>query len=61
VLPLKIEPGLHEIRFGDRTDAGLAGVDLDPPERVAEAILEVVSTGQAQADLVPAAYGGSSW
>ena len=40
-------------------EAGLAGVDFDPPERVAEAILELVRTGEAQADLVPAAYGGS--
>ena len=40
-------------------EAGSADVDLDPPERVAEAILELVRTGEAQADLVPAAYGGS--
>ena len=39
--------------------AGLAGVDFDRPERVAEAILELVNTGAAQADLVPVAYGGS--
>ena len=30
-----------------------------PPERVAEAILENVTSGDVQADLVPAGYGGS--
>lgn len=40
-------------------EAGLTGVDFDSPERVAEAILELVRNGEAQADLVPAAYGGS--
>lgn len=40
-------------------EAGLAGVDFDPPERVAEAILDLVRTGEARADLVPIAYGGS--
>lgn len=39
--------------------AGLAGVEFDPPERVAQVILDLVRTGDAQADLVPAAYGGS--
>lgn len=43
----------------DEAATGLAGVDLDRPERVAEVILELVRTGAAQADLVPAAYGGS--
>jgi hypothetical protein len=39
--------------------AGLAEVDFDTPERVAEAILALVASGDEQADLVPAAYGGS--
>ncbi len=39
--------------------AGLAGVDLDRPEAVADVILELVRTGGARADLVPVAYGGS--
>lgn len=44
-----------------RTDAEteLAGVAFDPPQRVAEAILDLVRTGAPQRDLVPAAYGGS--
>ena len=37
----------------------MTGVALDPPERVADAILELVRTGDAQADLVPVEYGGS--
>jgi NADP-dependent 3-hydroxy acid dehydrogenase YdfG len=40
-------------------EAELAGVDLDSPERVAEAILDLVRSGDAQTDLVPVAYGGS--
>ncbi|MGI3781869.1 MAG: hypothetical protein ACRYG2_13940 [Janthinobacterium lividum] len=44
---------------GSEAAEGLAGVDLDRPERVAELILELVRSGEAQADLVPAAYGGS--
>ena len=43
----------------DEAATGLAGVDLDQPERVADAILELVRTGAAQADRVPAAYGGT--
>jgi short-subunit dehydrogenase len=39
--------------------AGLAGVQFDSPEQVAQVILELVRTGEAQADLVPAAHGGS--
>jgi NADP-dependent 3-hydroxy acid dehydrogenase YdfG len=39
--------------------AGLAGVELDRPEQVAEAILDLVASGAAQADLVPVAYGGT--
>ena len=37
----------------------LAGVDFDRPERVAEAILGLIESGDAQADLVPVAYGGT--
>jgi short-subunit dehydrogenase len=39
--------------------AGLAGLTFDPPERVAEVILDLVGSGAARADLVPAAYGGT--
>jgi short-subunit dehydrogenase len=44
---------------GSEAAAGLAGVDLDRPEQVAEVILALVRSGAAQADLVPAAYGGT--
>ena len=37
---------------------GLAGVDLDPPERVADAILDLVAPVAAGRP-VPAAYGGT--
>ena len=37
-----------------------AGARFDPPERVAEAVLDVVRSGAAQVDLVPRAYGGSA-
>ncbi|MGI3783329.1 MAG: SDR family oxidoreductase [Janthinobacterium lividum] len=51
---------ITSLRVGrERAEAGLAGVDLDPPEWVAEVILDLVRSGEAQADLVPAAYGGS--
>jgi hypothetical protein len=36
-----------------------AGADFDPPEQVAAAILELIRSGEARADLVPAAYGGT--
>jgi len=36
-----------------------AGAAFDSPEQVAEAILELVITGDARKDLVPAAYGGT--
>ncbi|MBT2501258.1 SDR family oxidoreductase [Curtobacterium sp. ISL-83] len=51
---------LSAIRAG-RADAEAmtAGAVFDPPERVAEAVLELVATGVARMDLVPAAYGGS--
>ena len=51
---------ISSLRAGrDRAEAGMTGVALDPPERVADAILELVRTGDAQADLVPVEYGGS--
>jgi hypothetical protein len=34
-------------------------VSTSTPEQVADAILELVRNGEAQADLVPAACGGS--
>ncbi|SEP85025.1 SDR family oxidoreductase [Microlunatus flavus] len=46
-------------RGSDAAADELAGVTFDPPERVAEAILELVRSGEPVADLVPAAYGGS--
>ncbi len=51
---------VSSLRAGkDRAAAGLAGVDLDRPESVAEVILDLVRSGEPQADLVPIAYGGS--
>lgn len=51
---------LPAIRAG-RSDAEAmtAGADFDEPEQVAAAILQLIRTGDARADLVPAAYGGS--
>ena len=48
------------IRAG-RADAEemTAGADFDTPGRVADAILELVESGEPRADLVPAAYGGT--
>ncbi|GAB2573201.1 SDR family oxidoreductase [Microlunatus antarcticus] len=43
----------------ESAETSLAGLDFDPPERVAEVILDLVRTGAARADLVPVAYGGS--
>lgn len=40
-------------------EAMTAGADFDAPERVAEAILELVKSGDARADRVPTAFGGS--
>ena len=37
-----------------------AGAVFDPPERVAQAVLDLVRSGAAQVDLVPRAYGGSA-
>jgi NADP-dependent 3-hydroxy acid dehydrogenase YdfG len=36
-----------------------AGATFDSPEQVADAILELVKTGDARKDLVPAAFGGT--
>ena len=36
-----------------------ADVEFDRPERVADAILQLIESGDAQADLVPVAYGGT--
>jgi len=51
---------LSSIRAG-RADAEAmtAGADFDTPEQVADAILELIGSGAARADLVPAAYGGT--
>ena len=62
VLPFATETEfLTSIRAGREAALEMtAGARFDPPEKVAEAILEVVRTGAAQVDLVPAAYGGSA-
>jgi short-subunit dehydrogenase len=51
---------LASIKAG-RADAETmtAGASFDSPEQVADAILELVKTGDARKDLVPAAYGGT--
>ena len=51
---------LTAIRAG-RADAEAmtAGADFDPPEQVADAILQLVASGAPRLDLVPAAYGGT--
>ena len=51
---------LSSIRAG-RTDAEemTASAEFDTPEFVADAILDLVRSGDPRADLVPAAYGGS--
>lgn len=51
---------LSSIKAG-RSDAEemTAGAVFDPPEQVADAILELIVSGDARMDLVPAAYGGS--
>jgi NADP-dependent 3-hydroxy acid dehydrogenase YdfG len=51
---------LTSIRAGRaEAEAMTAGADFDPPEQVAAAILELIRSGEARADLVPAAYGGT--
>jgi short-subunit dehydrogenase len=51
---------LTSIRAG-RADAEAmtAGADFDTPEQVAAAILQLITSGEPRADLVPAAYGGT--
>jgi len=51
---------LESIRAG-RSDAEAmtAGATFDPPDRVAEAILQLIASGEARSDLVPVAYGGT--
>ena len=51
---------MSSIRAGrSEAEAMTAGADFDSPERVADAILELIGSGDARMDLVPAAYGGS--
>lgn len=40
-------------------EAMTAGANFDTPEQVADAILQLIRSGEAQKDLVPAAYGGT--
>lgn len=51
---------LSSIRAG-RADAEAmtSGATFDAPEQVADAILELIVTGEARRDLVPVAYGGT--
>lgn len=51
---------LTSIRAG-RADAEAmtAGATFDTPEQVAEAILQLIKSGEPHMDLVPAAYGGT--
>ncbi|MGA1811313.1 SDR family NAD(P)-dependent oxidoreductase [Frondihabitans sp. 4ASC-45] len=51
---------LSSIRAG-RADAEAmtSGATFDAPEQVADAILELILTGDARLDLVPVAYGGT--
>jgi short-subunit dehydrogenase len=51
---------LTSIRAGrSEAEEMTAGADFDSPETVADAVLELVRSGEARKDLVPAAYGGS--
>jgi NADP-dependent 3-hydroxy acid dehydrogenase YdfG len=51
---------IDAIRAGrDAAEQTTAHVEPHAPEQVAETILQVVRSGDARADLVPAAYGGS--
>lgn len=51
---------LTSIRAGRaEAETMTAGAVFDPPERVAAAILGLIRSGDARADLVPAAYGGT--
>jgi NADP-dependent 3-hydroxy acid dehydrogenase YdfG len=51
---------LTSIRAGRaEAEAMTAGATFDPPGRVADAILQLIRSGEPRADLVPAAYGGT--
>ncbi|SMH42804.1 Short-chain dehydrogenase [Rathayibacter oskolensis] len=51
---------LTSIRAGRAAaEAMTAGATFDAPEHVADAILELVESGEPRKDLVPAAYGGT--
>jgi short-subunit dehydrogenase len=51
---------LSSIRAGRaEAEAMTAGAQFDAPEQVADTILELIRSGDARADLVPAAYGGT--
>jgi len=51
---------LGSIRAGRaEAEAMTAGASFDAPEQVAEAVLELIRSGDARKDLVPVAYGGS--
>lgn len=51
---------LASIRAGRaEAEAMTAGAQFDTPEQVADAILQLIKSGQPTMDLVPAAYGGS--
>ena len=51
---------MSSIRAGrSEAEAMTAGADFDSPEQVADAILELIGSGEPRMDLVPVAYGGS--
>lgn len=52
---------MTSIRAGrEAAEEMTAGAQFDPPERVAQAVLDIVRSGAEQVDLVPRAYGGSA-
>jgi NADP-dependent 3-hydroxy acid dehydrogenase YdfG len=51
---------MSSIRAGRAAaEAMTAGAEFDAPERVADAILELIGSGEPRMDLVPVAYGGT--
>jgi NADP-dependent 3-hydroxy acid dehydrogenase YdfG len=51
---------LSSIKAGrSEAEASTAGATFDEPDDVAAAVLELIRSGDARKDLVPAAYGGS--
>jgi NADP-dependent 3-hydroxy acid dehydrogenase YdfG len=51
---------MDAIRAGKQAAQDMtAGVDFHSPDRVADAILHLIASGEAQLDLVPQAFGGS--